>query len=1508
MEFPRDFRMQRLVRHLLYAVCLVWTGLSFLAVAQGQDPDKDPPKDFEKGENGSFQKARMAWFYDQRAYPHATVPAGARLKAFQQLQARLAAEQAALSRGKNDSDVGSWQLVGPATMNGFWGTNSGRVSAIAVDPTNNQIVYTGAAQGGIWKTTNGGTTWTPLTDTQASLAIGSIALDPQNHLTIYVGTGEENNSGDSYYGEGILKSTDGGNTWTQYCGPFCGPVGSSGYWGGGARIGGLAVQPNNSSVVLAAVSCCATGPSGVYRSADAGQTWTQVLNVNGGYQAYNVIFDPNTPTTAYASVDAHGIYKSTNGGATWTAVNGSGATALPLSGNGRFALAMDPNTTTTLWAAVASNTNNNLAGLFKTTDAGNTWTNLPNTPSFCGGQCWYDLALAVQPGNSNVIFAGGQASYAPPSGGSVVQSLDGGNTWTIYSNIHPDAHALVFTPDGSTLYVGNDGGMWSTTQITSTSINWTDLNAGLATEQFYPGLSIDSNNVNIGFAGTQDNSTEAYSGTTTWSSVTCGDGGVTLIDNTTSPDTVYVNCITTTFYKSTDGGQTFNSAQNGINTGDRVNWTPPAALDPANAQRLYFGTSNVYQTTNGAGLWTEISPDLTNGGNLTAIAVSPVNPNTVWAGSSDSQVSMTQNALAGATAAWSNVTGTNMLPPRYITAITADPQQASTAYVTFSGFSGYGDNLGHVFTTTNAGASWTDISGNLPNIPVDDIVVDPLQANTIYVATDFGVFYTTNGGTAWATLVTGLPRVAVLSLKLHPSRNLFAATHGRSVWETNVSSVTSIPSIIGLSPPSAIAGASTFTLTVNGGAFTSAAIVQWNGVDLATTFVTATQLTATVLASDLTLAGTAEVTVIIPGGSVSNPFTFTIDNPVPAAVSMSPTSAIVGGAGFTLTVNGTSFVNTSTVLWKGASRPTTFVSATKLTATIPASDIASTGTAAVTVANPAPGGGTSSPALTFSINNPVPNATSLSPASATAGGGKFTLTVNGGSFVSGASVLWNGAGLTTTFVSSAKLTATVPAADTANPGTAAVTVSNPAPGGGGSGSLTFTIGNPVPTANRISPTNQTAGGAAFTLTVFGTKFEPNSVVLWNGSSRSTTYGSATSLTAAITAPDIANPGTANVSVKTPAPGGGTSGTITFTINNPVPVATSLSPSSAIAGSGAFTLTVNGGSFVQGAVVEWGGNNRSTTFVSSTQVKASITAADVATAGTVQVKVANPAPKGGTSAGLTFTIDNPVPVATTLSPSSVTVGSAGFTLTVNGSSFVNGSTVKWKQTALTTTFVNSGKLTATVPASDVATAGTDSVTVSNAPPGGGASNALTFTVNNPVPKATSLSPSSAVAGGASFTLTVNGSSFVSGAHVLWNGANLVTTFVSAAKVTATVPVTDIAAGGTASVSVSNPSPGGGASNALTFTIDNPVPTITSMQPASATHGGAAFALTVRGTGFQTNSTVLWNGSPRATTYVHSVQLTASITAADIAAAGTASVTVTTPAPGGGTSAPATFTIR
>ena len=752
-----------------------------------------------------------------------------------------------------------------------------------------------------------------------------------------------------------------------------------------------------------------------------------------------------------------------------------------------------------------------------------------------------------------------------------------------------------------------------------------------------------------------------------------------------------------------------------------------------------------------------------------------------------------------------------------------------------------------------------------------------------------------------------------------------------------------VPAITNLSPSSATAGGSAFMLTVTGSGFIDGSVVRWDGSDRTTTFVSSSELSAQITATDIATDGTASVTVFnpAPGGGTSNALSFTIEepvvlNPVPATTDLSPSSATAGGSAFVLTVNGSGFIDGSVVRWDGSDRTTTFVSSTQLTADITTTDIATDGTASVTVFNPAPGGGTSN-ALSFTIEepvvlNPVPAITSLSPSSATAGGSAFVLTVNGSGFIDGSVVRWDGSDRTTTFVSSSQLTADITTTDIATDGTASVTVFNPAPGGGTSNALSFTIEepvvlNPVPAITSLSPSSATAGGTAFTLTVNGSGFIDGSVVRWDGSDRTTTFVSSTQLTADITTTDIATDGTASVTVFNPAPGGGTSNALSFTIEepvvlNPVPAITSLSPSSATAGGSAFVLTVNGSGFIDGSVVRWDGSDRTTTFVSSSQLTADITTTDIATDGTASVTVFNPAPGGGTSNALSFTIEepvvlNPVPAITNLSPSSATAGDTAFTLTVNGSGFIDGSVVRWDGSDRTTTFVSSSQLTADITTTDIATDGTASVTVFNPAPGGGTSNALSFTIEepvvlNPVPAITNLSPSSATAGGSAFVLTVNGSGFIDGSVVRWDGSDRTTTFVSSSQLTADITTTDIATDGTASVTVFNPAPGGGTSNALSFTIEepvvlNPVPAITNLSPSSATAGDTAFTLTVNGSGFIDGSVVRWDGSDRTTTFVSSSQLTADITTTDIATDGTASVTVFNPAPGGGTSNALSFTI-
>ncbi len=362
-------------------------------------------------------------------------------------------------------------------------------------------------------------------------------------------------------------------------------------------------------------------------------------------------------------------------------------------------------------------------------------------------------------------------------------------------------------------------------------------------------------------------------------------------------------------------------------------------------------------------------------------------------------------------------------------------------------------------------------------------------------------------------------------------------------------------------------------------------------------------------------------------------------------------------------------------------------------------------------------------------------------------------------------------------------------------------------------------------------------------------------------------------------------------------------------SNPNPVLIGLTPATRTLGGAGFSLSVIGQNFVSGSTVRWNGGTRITNFVSSTRVTAFISATDIANAGTATVTVINPPPGGGLSNSLTFTITNPAPTLTAITPSTANANSGNVNIALTGTNFLSTSVVQFNNMALTTNFVSDTQLTAVIPAATLTAGVAADIIVVNPAPGGGPSNALPFTVNNQLPAIASLNPSSAIVGGPAFTLTVSGSGFVSTSTVQWKGVNRTTTFVSPTVLTASIPASDIAATGTAAVTVVNPSPGGGTSNALNFSIidPNPMPTLTSISPNTGMATGPAFTLTVNGTGFINGSTVRWNGNSRTTTFVSATQLTAAIPATDIAAVGTASVTVFTPAPGGGTSQGVTFTI-
>ncbi len=538
----------------------------------------------------------------------------------------------------------------------------------------------------------------------------------------------------------------------------------------------------------------------------------------------------------------------------------------------------------------------------------------------------------------------------------------------------------------------------------------------------------------------------------------------------------------------------------------------------------------------------------------------------------------------------------------------------------------------------------------------------------------------------------------------------------------------------------------------------------------------------------------------------------------------------------------------------------------------------------------------------------IPILRSISPSSLQSGSSGQTITLTGSNFFADSQAQFNGSSRPTTFVSGTQISVQLSSSDLSQAGQEALTVANSEDGGWTSNTLNLTItqGTPLtPTLTAISPASAMAGSGPVALTATGTNFAGTSSVQVNGTNIGTTFVSSTQLTATIPANDLATAGSLSIAVSTP--GSGTSASLAFTVNNPAPSITSLSPATTVAGSGAFTLTVNGSNFVNGSVVQVNGSSRSTTFVSGTQLTATIPAGDIASPGTLSISVTNAAPGGGTSSALALAVNNPVPSLSSISPSNVTAGSAGFTLTVNGGNFVSGSIVRVNGSNRTTTFVSSTQLTATIPASDIASPGTLSISVINAAPGGGTSSALALAVNNPVPSLSSISPSNVTAGSAGFTLTVNGGNFVSGSIVRVNGSNRTTTFVSSTRLTAAIPTSDLAVGAFLSITVFTPAPGGGTSTAVTFTVNNPVPSISSISPATALALGSSFTLTVNGSGFISGSVVQVNGSPRPTTFVSSTQLTAQISNNDILSIGQRTITVFNAAPGGGTSNSATLTV-
>ena len=1521
------------------------------AAARNGEGTEEKTENSQDKDSAELVRKREAWFYKQRASANGHIPSGAHQRAIQHVQRMLEAQgrlvhkadgsvAEALSVNPAVSFAGAWTSVGPTpTSGGFFAPVTGRITTIAVDPTDatGNTVLIGGAQGGIWRTTTAGASWTAVGDQNLSLSMGSIAFAPSAPATVYAGTGEQASIGaDIYYGAGVLKSTNGGQTWAPTCTlpsascPFIGPFSDASpfefFTFGGARISYVAVNPTNSNLVLASAQFGLAGPlEGVYCSQDGGNNWILLSTASGemstfvGFasatEAYAALGDPFGSQT-----NKNGIYKSTNAtSCSMTFALQSAATLPAASTVGRIDIGISPKYATdhTVYASIAdaSNGSSTNLGIWVTTNAGTSWTQT-TAPDICPQQCWYDNVVKVDPNGGAHAFFGGSAIRANNGAPEWVQRTgDTGATWqTVIPFLnsgdptvpHVDNHAMAFVPLGTgkiRMYLGNDGGIWRTDDAEAATVVWSNLNqSALTLSQFYPEIAVHPSTPSLATAGTQDNGSQLFTGSTNWAdNQTCGDGTGAALDPVI-PSNVYVACngLNLNFSLTNGSPGSYTFSLNGIGA-ENSDFVPPLVTDPSTANRVYAGTTKVYQSIDDGNSWKALSSDLVNGASpifddLTAMAVAPRAPGVVYAGATNGQVFVATNVTAGA-GTFAQVAGQASLPPRRVNGIAVDPNSVTglTAYIAFSGFSFVGGSIndpkGHLFQTKDGGATWTDVSctvadcsgalnvGDLPNTPVNDVVVDPDAPGTLYVATDVGVF---QGGCtttcSWALTGSGLPRVAVLSLKLHePSRTLTAATHGRGVWQSTLANFTFTgPHVASLSQVSANVGDPLFTITITGSGLT-AGTAEWTvggtTTALATSSATATQVTATVPASLLAGSAVAQVSVKVATNN-SNSLPFTVLGAAPISItSITPVSANVNAAATPVVVVGTGFNASSQVVMDpdigGTPIPTTFTSSTQLSATVPAAFLANFGsTNSVGVRNPPPGGGTTVTTQTvtlptFKVVAPAPTNDNLASAA--------TVSVVGGTFTDTKDS--SGATVQTGEVAPDVVNCVAPFTGNNNPGLFNTVWYKFTTGSGGSleaDSIGSSYDTVLATYTSSSPNSPTFGS----LTPVPGACNDDIVPMIVTQSR-------VSFTAAAATTYFFQLGSFGNGDPNPiAFGGKAVFNVTFsgTTNN-APTITTLSPTFAAAGGAAFPLTVNGTNFVSGATVNFGANTPVTTFVSATQLTAAITAAEIATAATIGVTVTNPA-GGGTSNSVSFTIN-----AANTGTFTVTVPAAAQIITAGNTLMVP------------VTVTPAGGFTGGV-----------TVNCTNLPPGvtcnGGAAFVINVTNANPavgqLPIAV-LGPSTVFTASAMPERNALPGAASKGLVIVGAGTGFAALFLlflpgrkrlRAALGLGLVCVISLALGCGGGY-------GGGGTN-------NSTPTVSSITPTSATAGGPAFTLTVNGTNFVSGSVVNFGGSAKTATYASTTQLMAAITAADIANAGSVAVTVTNP--GGGTSNSVNFTVN
>ncbi len=777
------------------------------------------------------------------------VPEEARTKALQQLEKQEAQLRERVNRRlASPINLTNWTFLGPAPIplgqtSATRVPVSGRTIAIAVHPTDPNTVYVGTAQGGLYKSSNGGANWTPLFDFQLeSLAIGALTIDPADSNIVYVGTGEPNLSADSFAGKGLYIIRNANSASPTLTGPFRLDAGNNDVFSGRA-IGRIVVNPADNNVIFVCTTSGAGGNPGasptnlprrgIYRSTNAqsaSPTFSQVqitgITAPNDRTTIDLALDPANPNLLVATVlgaaSDGGIYRTTN------ALDATPTFARTLtlpdgSTNGRAELYLNRNASSlTIYAATGEISTAALGGpacsattaglLRRSTDGGLTWsTPLPGSAGFCGGQCFYDMAIVATPDNQTIHLGGAAAGGTTACRIEVMKrSTNGGASFVRNDGtLHADEHALAIAPSNpQVVYTGSDGGIWRSTNNGTT---WTSLNNVDFSATQFQGVAQHPYDRNFLMGGTQDNGTNCLSANGTWSHCRDGDGGYAIIDNN-AQDTTNVLMYHTFFNQTNsqigferaantaanaDGqlsGWTFRgcsgtTSNNGIVCGDKVLFYAPMAQGPGNPNTLYFGTERLYRSINRGDTMTIASQVLVPGTStlnvLTTIDISPQDDNVRIVGMRNGKVF----ATATGSTTMTDVTGGNFPPGSpAIGRVAIDPNHKFTAYVSFTSFAPPAGQ--QIFKTTNLNdpiPTWTPAGNGIPQVPVTGLAIDPQDSNILFAATDIGVYQSTDGGNNWAPYGMGLPRLAVFDVKIsNVQRLLRIATHGRGIWEIGI--------------------------------------------------------------------------------------------------------------------------------------------------------------------------------------------------------------------------------------------------------------------------------------------------------------------------------------------------------------------------------------------------------------------------------------------------------------------------------------------------------------------------------------------------------------------------------------------------------------------------------------------------------------------------------------------------------------------------------------------------